>query len=396
MDNISSPENENICSFCSKEFSSKTSLNNHQRTVKSCLKLQGKEEKESTVECVNCKKILAVRSFKQHKIKCDILSEKTNKEKQDLEEENKKLKSINEQYELELKKIASYKDKYEAELKEERMIINKLRMELVEYKSYNTILKEQNEKLQSISTSITMKLADKTTTINNNNNNKTVVINSPLTNEVLRQCATTFTIDNAYNISGITKHLTSSLEEHITCTDSSRNIFKYKNEKDEEIVDQDLEILLPQYLSALKDRNNFLYKEVFEYFKKNNVSLNEQTDYNIFYRALNDIIEKTGQQNKYTEKYKQHMVRECKRQFLEKNKNKEKVITKKLSIEEIMMNIIETEGSLNDFLNKAFQDYVNDEEETDEEFQYRREMEDMFRKKKKEWKLKQEEVEIFQ
>lgn len=392
MDNISSPEN--ICSFCSKEFSSKTSLNNHQRTGKSCLKLQGKEEKESTVECVNCKKILAVRSFKQHKIKCDILSEKTNKEKQDLEEENKKLKSINEQYELELKKIASYKDKYEAELKEERMIINKLRMDLVEYKTTINILKEQNEKLQSISTSITMKLADKTTTINNNNN-KTVVINAPLTNEVLRQCATTFTIDNAYNIGRLTKHLTSSLEEHITCTDPSRNIFKYKNEKDEEIVDQDLEILLPQYLTALKDRNNFLYKEVYEYFRKNNVSFNEQTDYNIFYKALNDIIEKTGQQNKYTEKCKQHMVRECKRQFLDKNKNKEKVITKKLSIEEIMMNIIETEGSLNDFLNKAFPDYVNDEEETDEEFQYRREMEDMFRKKKKEWKLKEDD-EIFQ
>ena len=52
------------------------------------------------------------------------------------------------------------------------------------------------------------------------------------------------------------------------------------------------------------------------------------------------------------------------------------------------MNIIETEGSLNDFLNKAFPEYVNDEDETDEEFQYRREMEDIFRKKKKKMHLK--------
>ena len=227
--------------------------------------------------------------------------------------------------------------------------------------------------------------------MNNNNNNKTVVINTPLTNDVLRQCATTFTIDNAYTISGITKHLTASLEDHITCTDPSRNIFKYINEKDEEIVDQDLEFLLPQYLTALKDRNNFLYKEVFEYFKKNKVSLNEQTDYNIFYQALNNIIEKSGQQTKYSEKYKQHMVRECKRQFLEKNKKKEKVITKKLTTEEIMMNIIETGGSINDFLNKGFPDYI-DNEETDEEFEYRREMEDIFRKKKRDLKLKQEEI----
>lgn len=385
----------NVCNFCTKEFSCKTSLVRHQKTSKTCLEIQGKEE-EKDIKCDNCNKVFSIKYYKQHKIKCDAIFELSKKNQEESQKQNKSLYEKNKTLEKQIMDLIILKDKYDAELKEERMIINKLRMELIEYKSYNTILKEQNEKLQSISTSITMKLADKTTTINNNNNNKTVVINSPLTNEVLRQCATTFTIDNAYNIGGLTKHLTSSLEEHITCTDSSRNIFKYKNEKDEEIVDQDLEILLPQYLSALKDRNNFLYKEVFEYFKKNNVSLNEQTDYNIFYRALNDIIEKNGQQNKYTEKYKQHMVRECKRQFLEKNKNKEKVITKKLSIEEIMMNIIETEGSLNDFLNKAFPDYVNDEEETDEEFQYRREMEDMFRKKKKEWKLKQEDDEIFQ
>ena len=374
-------DNDNICNFCSKEFSCKTSLNNHQRTVKSCLKLQGKEEKELAIECINCKKILAVRSYKQHKIKCDLIIEKTKKDKDNLEEQNKKLKSINEQYELELMNLRLYNDKLKTELEESRSYNEKIRMELVEYKSYNTILKEQNEKLQSISTSVTMKLAEKTTTVNNNQ--KTLVISTPLTNDVLRQCANTFNIDNAYNINGITKHLTSSLEEHITCTDPSRNIFKYINEKDEEIVDQDLENLIPQYLTALKDRNNFLYKEVFEYFKKNNVSLNVQTDYRVFYDALNSIIEKTGQQDKYTEKCKQYMVRECKRQFLEKNKNKEKEITKKLSAEEVMMNIIETGGTLNDFLIRFFPDNYDDE--TDEQFKYRREMEDIFREKKKNW-----------
>jgi hypothetical protein len=116
-----------------------------------------------------------------------------------------------------------------------------------------------------------MKLAGKVNTVNNNN---TVVINTnQLTNDVLRQCATTFSLDNACNINGITKHLTTSLEDHIICTDPSRNIFKYTNEKDEEIVDQNLEILLPQYLTAVKDRNNFLYKEVFDYFEKNKVPL---------------------------------------------------------------------------------------------------------------------------
>jgi hypothetical protein len=381
---------DNICNFCNKEFSNKVNLIQHQKTVKSCLKLQGKQEDETTTQCTNCNKILAVRSYKQHKIKCDLVIEEKNKNQDYLEKtklynelldkykiletQSKKLKSINNQYELELKKL-------KAELEESRSYNEKIKMELVEYKTTISLLERQNEKLQSISTSITMKLAEKTTTVNNNQ--KTLVISTPLTNDVLRQCAESFSIDNAYNINGITKHLTSSLEEHVKCTDAARNIFKYVNEKDEEIVDQDLEILIPQYLTALKDRNNFLYKEVFEYFKKNNVSLNVQTDYRVFYEALNSIIEKTGQQDKYTEKCKQYMVRECKRQFLEKNKNKEKEITKKLSTEEVMNNIIETGGSLNDFLIRFFPDNYDDE--TDEQFNYRREMEDIFREKKKNW-----------
>jgi hypothetical protein len=195
-------------------------------------------------------------------------------------------------------------------------------------------------------------------------------------------------MDHATGINGITKHLTSSLEEHITCTDPSRNIFKYTNEKDEEIIDQNLEILLPQYLTAVKDRTDFLYKEIFEYFKKNNVSLNVQTDYRIFYNALNSIIEKNGQQNKYTEKCKQQMVKECKRRFLEKNKNKDKMLTKKLTVDEVMMNVIETSGSLIDFVSRFFPNYEdNEDDETDDEFTYRREMEDLFRVKKREYKL---------
>ena len=57
-----------------------------------------------------------------------------------------------------------------------------------------------------------------------------------------------------------------------------------------------------------------------------------------------------------------------------------------------MMNIIETGGSLNDFVNRLFPDYSDNEEETDEQFTYRRDMEDLFRNKKREWKLEQEKL----
>jgi hypothetical protein len=369
---------ENTCNFCSKKFSNKVNLLRHQTTTKTCLLIQGK--KDVTTDCPNCGKALAVEYFKQHKIKCDKERETTSKNKlYDLLQENNTLLEKENQ---KLKSELIILNKLREELDLSKNMINLLEKENEKLKYANELLDKQNEKLQSISTSVTMKLADKVNTVNNN----TLVINTnQLTNEVLRQCATTFSLDNAYNINGITKHLTNSLEDHITCTDPSRNIFKYTNEKDEEIVDQNLEILLPQYLIAVKDRNNFLYKEVFDYFEKNNVSLNVKTDYQVFYNALNSIIEKNGQQNKYTEKCKREMVRECKRRFLEKNKNKEKTITKELTIDEVMINVIQTGGTVHDFVDRYFR-YNIDDEETDDQFTYRRSMEDLFREKKREWK----------
>ena len=79
------------------------------------------------------------------------------------------------------------------------------------------------------------------------------------------------------------------------------------------------------------------------------------------------------------------MVRECKRRFLEKNRNKDKTLTKKLSTEEVMMNVIETGGTVSDFVNILFPDYEQ-EEETEEEIMKRRQMEDLFIKKKRDWK----------
>lgn len=428
MDNMSLEKMEK-CAYCNKEFKTKVNLLQHQKTVKSCIKLQGKEEVNTHIECENCKKTLTVRSYKTHKVNCDIkynINKELDTENKELKNELKSLtkkiddttnnmKDLIDKYEMKLNdlkyeyedkikdlkyeyedKIKELKYEYEdkitdlnTELKERNDSIFKLNMDLVEHKSYNTILREQNDKIQSISTGVTMKLAERATTINTNN--KIVINNMPLTNEVLRKCANTFTIDNAYNIDGITQHLASSLENHVTCTDPSRNIFKYINEKEEEIVDKDLEILIPQYLTVVKDRNNFLYKEVYEYLKKNKMSFDTQVDYQVFYQALNNIIERSGYKDKYTERYKQHMVRECKRRFLSKNKNKNKSITKKLTDDEIIMNIIETGGTLSDFINKFFPEYNNDEE-TEEQFEYRRKMEDLFRQKKQEWKRNQKSI----
>jgi hypothetical protein len=369
------------CDFCKKEFSTKGVLLSHQKTTKYCLEIQGINIKNNcNFKCDYCDKSFTLKHNLNDHI--NICKEKKKKEIEDnkVKERDQEIKKIKDIYE----KKTNDKDNQIQKMKDERFYLETNYKKEID--SLNSIISKLESKLESYEKKL-FEMASRPNTTNTNNNNKTVVINNtnlPLTNDVLRQCAATLTLDNARNIEGITKHFTSSLEDHITCTDQSRSIFKYTNDKDEEIIDTELENIIPQYLTALKDGNNFLYKEVFEYFKANNVSLNEQTDYNIFYNALNAIIERKGQQNKYSEKMKKYIVRQCKKQFLEKNKNKEKEITKELTDEEIMMNVIKSGGGLYDFIDRLF-DMEDIDNETDEQFEYRRKMEDLFKQKKKEW-----------
>ena len=50
------------CTFCNKIFSSKSSLNNHQKTTKYCLKLQGKLEEEGNFICEYCNKKFTLKT----------------------------------------------------------------------------------------------------------------------------------------------------------------------------------------------------------------------------------------------------------------------------------------------------------------------------------------------
>jgi hypothetical protein len=119
------------CTYCKKEFTTKSNLTSHQKTTKYCLKIQGKSE-ESIFECKYCNKILS--SEKRLKSHYQICS-KLNDDKAD--------KKINE--------IIEKKD----------IIINSKNNEIKE-------LKDQIKNLQDKIENIAIKAVEKTTVDENN------------------------------------------------------------------------------------------------------------------------------------------------------------------------------------------------------------------------------------
>ena len=75
------------CSYCAHEFSTKTSLNSHQKTAKYCLKIQATEgvEIKFLFKCEFCSKILSQQiDLDRHQLKCSSKKETDNNNKYEL------------------------------------------------------------------------------------------------------------------------------------------------------------------------------------------------------------------------------------------------------------------------------------------------------------------------
>ena len=103
------------CKFCKKNYSTKSSLNNHQKTVKACILIQKKSEdnsiKHTQYECKDCKAIFILESsLNRHINKCiakknsDALQEKIYIKK--IKEE---LKTLNDRCKKQECELESYK-----------------------------------------------------------------------------------------------------------------------------------------------------------------------------------------------------------------------------------------------------------------------------------------------
>jgi len=201
------------CDFCNKIFSCKSSLILHQKTAKYCLKLQGKINEEQ-FECEHCNKKFTVKqNLISHYGIC-------------------KEKEVNYKFEQREKDI---RKEFEIELKEKDNEINELKQKIAELNGRLYTLKEDHEVLKEIA-----KQPKNTTTTNTTTNtlNITTCLDFDNIDKIKDVIEKDFNIDYAINgQKGIAKFVKDKLLKDdngkplYICTDTSRQIFKYKDNK---------------------------------------------------------------------------------------------------------------------------------------------------------------------
>ncbi len=218
--------NSFVCEFCNKTFSTKTNLNVHKETTKSCLKLQGKIN--DSFKCNICEQVFTTNTnLKQHmKTKCskEIESRKETDLILSLQRENEKLKEN--------------KDKVNEQ------IISDLRKQIEQLQKEKEEYKTEINKLQQTLSQIAVNSKGNTTNIINSNNTTTNSNNSPHLNLNNIEDISNFLEQNLNKdvVKGGQKALAKLLtEKYLTkdgvklykCTDASRQNFEYIDEKGE-------------------------------------------------------------------------------------------------------------------------------------------------------------------
>jgi len=158
------------CEFCKSIFSSKSNLNNHQKSVKYCLDIQKNTVldkstiKENIYTCRYCDKIFNLKkTYCKHIETCKksetvILTEKYENE----------INQIKKDYEKELKHL---KEKFESEIRYKNDIINKLDCDLSEYKNkYESIINNIQNENSETNKYLLEKACSKNSIINTNYN----------------------------------------------------------------------------------------------------------------------------------------------------------------------------------------------------------------------------------
>jgi uncharacterized C2H2 Zn-finger protein len=262
------------CEHCDTVFKKKSALNYHQNKAKYCLLIQEKiepenEPDEEIFKCSKCEKLLSTKqNLELHFRKCNIkekevfqcsFCDKILSTKQNL---TNHLSVCFEKQERELKQLRELREQNNKEIFDKDKIIIKINTQLENYKeqlekqeeNYKEQLEKQEEQIKDLQEKldkIANKAIDRPTTVVSNtttNNNLNIMSSLDFNNFDKIKDA----IENKLNVNhvvdgqkGLAKFMVDTIltddEGNLlyVCTDSSRNIFKYKNSNGE--INKDVE-----------------------------------------------------------------------------------------------------------------------------------------------------------
>ena len=195
------------CQFCNKDFTSKSSLTNHQKTAKYCLKLQDTNKEISNFNCNYCRKLFTSRyNLNLHLLNC----------------KDKEIETIRKEKDKEIEILIKEKDKQENNYK------------------------EQIKELQQTIERMVLKAIERPTTTNNNTLNITSFMDfdnmDKIKNAIEDKLDINYVVDGQKGLAHFVKDnlLTDNAGKlRYICTDPSRQIFKYKDSSGE--VKKDVE-----------------------------------------------------------------------------------------------------------------------------------------------------------
>ncbi len=232
-----------MCEYCRNTYSSKSSLNNHQKTTKKCLEIQKNLNKITDLVEFSCKycdkKFTSNQNIKKHEPFCNI------KKKDEIEE-------LKYKHALEIEELKLLNKKQVEEIQQLRETVAGLQGEIRGTHKSNECMYEIVKQPKNNITNNHVSSGNTTNNSNNSNNsnNKTLNISTSLDFKNINKVKEI--IDEKYDINHIlsgqkgcaqfaAKYLLVDEDGKFAyiCTDPSRNSFKFKNENGE--IEKDLE-----------------------------------------------------------------------------------------------------------------------------------------------------------
>ena len=247
------------CEHCDKEFSSKSSLNYHQKTAKYCLEKQGK--KNENFKCYYCDKMFTTRQkLTDHQSQtCKTI--KKNKEDEEIYKIKEELSACKHDEKIKYEQKLSDKESYYQQQAEQKdaYYLEKLK----EKNEYISKLEAKLEKLESAVTAIAMeaKASANPVTTNNTTNHITVTQTNNVLNLSKEHVNKVLTEHLNYDVvyagqAGFAKFVVDKMlkgpDGKLTykCVDPSRQMFEFIDESGETVSDMRAEKLIQSLLDG--------------------------------------------------------------------------------------------------------------------------------------------------